>query len=218
MAKDTVFAETKQLDRLTIELKGFEKEVGQATYYALNRTIDYTITQVGRIIPKSYAIKASEVKDSFKGGVKKPSKTDLTASLTSTGHTLSFAHFPFKPKTDKRGKRSVFQNAVTVTIKKAKGNVLVKKGFVAKTGAKSKDKTQYNVWMRLGTFSTMTKGRYEGQQREEIAPIRTLSIPQMITNDGVAEQIQQAAMKKLDERLEHEIARIMTSMDQKIRR
>jgi hypothetical protein len=204
MSKE-IFIDTKQIDRLTIELKGFEQEVGEATFHALNRTIDHVVTQVGKIVPKSYAIKSSEVKESFKGGIKRPSKNNLEASLTSKGHTLSFAHFPYTPKRPRRGGRSVFQNAVMVTIKKSKGKILSKKGFVASTGAKSVDKTQYNVFMRLG------------KSRLPIAPIRTLSIPQMITNEGIGEQIQDIANKKLSERLEHEIIFRMTSSGKRIK-
>lgn len=206
VAKQDIFVDTKQLDRLTMELKGFEDKVGEAAYHALNRTLDQVITHVGRIVPKSYAIKAREVKESFGRGIKRPTKSDLTASLTSTGHTLSFAHFPYTPKKPKRGKRSVFQSAVMATIIKSKGKVLSRKGFVATTGAKSKDKTQYNVFKRLG------------KERLPIAPIRTLSIPQMITNEDISAQIMKMAQEKMDERLQHEIIRAMTTAATKVRR
>jgi len=196
--------DTTQIERLTKELKGYEKEVAEATRLALNRTIDFTITQAGREVSNLYAVKQKEVKDSFNGGIKKPTKTKLEASIMSKGHTLSLAHFPFTPKTAKRGKKSVFQNAVFVKIKKARGSVLVKNGFVGHTGATSAEKTQYNVFMR------------EGKKRLPIMPIRTLSIPQMITNDNVGEKISLAASQKLNERLEHEVVRIMTSTQKKV--
>lgn len=206
MPNVTLQINTKQVDRLASELKEFPKEVGEATRLALNRTIDHAITKAGQIVPKYYAIKSSEVKASFSGGVKKPTKTNLTASVTSVGHTLSFAHFPYTPKTPKRGGKSVFQNVVMVTIKKNKGKVMSTKGFVATTGAKSEEKTQFNVFKRLGN------------KRLPIAPIRTLSIPQMITAEGVDKQIVDAASSKFEERLEHEIIRQMTAMGNAIRR
>lgn len=201
MANTTINIDTRQLDRLTKELKGFEKEVAQATALALNRTIDYTATQIGRIVPQYYQIKNSEVKATLSKN--KPSKTNLNASITSKGHTLSLAHFPFTPKTAKRSTRSAFDSAVMVTIKKGK-KVMSKKGFVAHTGAKSADKIQYNVFKRVG------------KNRLPIAPIRTLSIPQMITNANVADQVQILAVAKLDERLEHEIIRAMTTISKRV--
>lgn len=214
MGSNTIRIDTKQIERLTVQLKGFEKEVSIAAYHALNRTVDFTVVQVARIVPKEYSIKSSEVKESLKR--KKPEKSDLTASVTSTGHTLSFAHFPFTPKTAKRSKRSIFDTAVVVSIIKPKGKIMSKKGFVASTGAKSEEKTQFNVFKRTGKFSITQKGRYRGRFREEIAPIRTLSIPQMITNSGVADKIMDAAQKKLEERLDHEITRAMTELQTKI--
>lgn len=206
MAKDTVFVNTKQIDRLALELGEFKEEVAEATYHALGRAIDHGITKVGQLVPKTYAVKAKEVKDSFKGGIKRPTKTDLTASLTARGHTLSFAHFPFTPKKPRKIKRSVFENAVMVKIKHSTGQVLSRKGFVAPTGAKSEDKTQYNVFMRLG------------KSRFPIAPIRTLSIPQMITNEGISERIQTAIQQKIEERLEHEITRSLTNIGNRVKK
>jgi len=203
MANRGLFVDTRQINRLTIELRGFERQVGVATYHALQRTIDQTITQVGRIVPRTYAIKAKEVKDSFAGGIKRPSATDLTASITSKGHTLSLAHFPYTPK--KPGSR----RKVAVTIKKSGGKKIVNTNplpFVAKTGARSPDLTQFNVFRR------------EGRARLPIIVPRTLSIPQMITNENVGDQIQSFASAKFSERLDHEITRAMTAMSESVRR
>lgn len=191
---------------MTIELRGFERQVGVATYHALQRTIDQTITQVGRIVPRTYSIKAKEVKDSFAGGIKRPTPSNLKASITSKGHTLSLAHFPFTPKTPQTAGR---RRKVTVIIKKEGGRKIVNTNplpFVAKTGARSPDLTQFNVFRR------------EGQARFPILVPRTLSIPQMITNENVGDQIETFATENLNRRLEHEITRAMTSMSESIRR
>lgn len=204
MAKEIII-DTKELDRLTFELKGFEKEVGEATYHALNRAIDQVITQVGRIVPKSYAIKATEVKESFKGGVKRPKKNDLTASITSKGHTLSLAHFPHSPT--KPPKRRSY--LVRATIKRSSGRKTINtdpKPFIATTGAMTEDKIQYNIFRRLG------------KERVPITIIRTLSIPQMITNDNVEDQIKEAAQEKFNARLEHEIIRSIMNIQKNIKK
>lgn len=204
MAKEIVI-DTKQLDRLTIELKGFEKEVGEAAYYALNRVIDQTITQVGRIVPRYYAIKATEVKESFKGGIKRPSMNDLTANITSKGHTLSIAHFPHSPT--QPPKRRNYQ--VRATIKRSVGRKTITtdpKPFIAKTGALTEAKIQYNIFRRLG------------KERLPITVIRTLSIPQMISNENVEDEIQKFAQEKFNERLEHEITRSILNMQKNIKK
>jgi len=206
VANRNIFVDTRQVNRLTIELRGFERQVGVATYHALQRTIDQTITHVGRIVPRAYAIKAKEVKDSFAGGIKRPTQSNLKASITSKGHTLSLAHFPFTPKTPQRSGR---RKKVAVAIKKGGGKKVINTNplpFVATTGARSPGLTQFNVFRR------------EGRARLPINVLRTLSIPQMITNEDIADQIQAFATEKLNTRLEHEITRAMTSMSDSIRR
>lgn len=203
MTKDSIVIDTKQLDRLVIELKGFEKQVGEAYYHALNRTLDQVVTHVGRIVPKEYAIKASEVKKSFRNGFRRPSKTKLNASIESKGHTLSLAHFPHSPQRPKKGKYKV-----KATIKRGSRKTIITNppAFLAPTGAASEEKTQYNVFRRVG------------QARLPIKVIRTLSIPQMITNEKVSNDIYEFANEKLADRMEHELIYRMTSIGKKIGR
>jgi len=202
-SRKEIHIDTSQLDTLTKELKGFEKEVAVATYHALNRTIDRVITQTTKLIRQHYAIKdkVKDIKGTFRGGIKRPTKTDLTASLTSRGYTLSFAHFPFTPK-----KRLKKQKPVKVQIIKTKSPITSKRGFVAHTGAKSADKIQYNVFKRLG------------KERKPIAPIRTLSIPQMISSEKISEEIQDFATKEFNKRLEHEITREILNIGKNVKR
>lgn len=197
MAKDNIFVDTKQLNKIAIELKSLEKEVPGAVASALNRTVDHINTNIARMVTQEYAIKVGDVKKTIKKN--KASRGELSASLVSKGHTLSFAHFPYTPKKLSRKK-------VKVTIKRSSGKVSSKAGFVAPTGAESEDKIQYNVFKRLGKFKIADKGSHEGEWREMIAPIRTLSVPQMIGNVNIKAQIQEEAQKKLNERIEHEIA------------
>lgn len=194
MSKDNIFVDTKQLNKIVIGLKGFEKEMPGAVASALNRTVDHINTKLGRIVTQKYAIKTSDVKSTIKKN--KAAKGDMSASLVSKGYTLSFAHFPHSPETPiiamVLGVRHE-KARVKVKIIESKGKIISKSGFIAKTGAKSADKIPYNVFHRLG------------KSRFPIAPIRTLSVPQMIGNEEVEKQIQNIANEKLNERIEHEI-------------
>lgn len=202
MGKEYLQIDTKQIEALTLGLEKFPKETRDAAYYALKRALDQTKTHISRIVPQTYSIKQKEVKDSFLGGVNYPTKTDLNASLVSKGKRLSFAHFPFTPKAAiRKGKRAT----VKVAIKKGQ-KVSSKVGFTATTGAKSDDKVQFNVFKRLG------------KARLPIAPIRTLSIPQMITNEKLEKPIQDFAMEKFSERLDHELSRKVENIQKRIKK
>jgi len=206
MATNAIIVDTSSINRLTIELRGFEGQVEEATYHALNRAVDYTLTQVGRIVTKEYAIKQKDVKESFKTGIRKPTRTNLTASITSTGHVLSIAHFPHTPTTPIRGGAS---RSVKVQIKRSGGKKVVNtspKPFIMSTGARDPDGVQFNVFRR------------EGRGRMPVVVLKTLSIPQMITSSNTSDQIQAAAQAKIEERLQHEIIRSMTAANTRINR
>lgn len=209
MAKD-IFIDTKQIDKLSSELKGFEKEVKSATRLALNRTINHVITKAGQTVSKLYAVKSTEVKATFKGGIKKPTNNDLSTRVLSVGHTLSIAHFPHNPNNPLLAKMIAIRynnSKIKVKIKKSEGYKVINGNpgaFIASTGAKSDSGVQFNVFKRVG------------KARLPIKVIRTLSIPQMITNEVVASQVQEAATQKLSERFEHEIDRKMATMKSKI--
>jgi len=205
-----VTIDVSPLNKLTEGLKGFEKEIPGAASSAINRTLTQVVTKLGRIVTDQYAVKSKEVKETTKGNIRKSSKGNLKASIRSAGHTLSFAHFPFTPK--KPSKRQV-----KVKIINSKGKVASKHGFVASTGAKVESKTQYNVFRRTGKFSIAEKGRYQGKMRENVAPIRTLSIPQMITNQTTSEQITEFANSKLAERVDHEIKYRLENVQKKLK-
>lgn len=187
MGKD-FFIDTRQLKSFRITLGGIEKQIPAATVAALNRTVDHSYTQIGREVSAVYAISQSNVKKTLRKH--KANRGNLNAFITSTGHTLSMANFPFSPK------KAGTKRAVTAKIKKADGIKKINTNpnvFVAPTGASSPDSVQYNVFRRIG------------RKRLPITVIRTLSVPQMIGNEGIMSKIQAAVANKLNERIRHEI-------------
>lgn len=189
MAKDLISFDLKSLNNLVIGLNGFEREMPNAAYSAVKRTLSHVRTSIGRLVPQEYQIKTTDVKNAVSNpNVQRGQITK--ASLLVKGRTLSFAHFKFTPRMSKTKRK------VKVKIKRQDGYKPVETNplpFVASTGAASADKIQNNVFRRLG------------KERLPIVVLRTLSVPQMVGNEKIAEQIQQIATEKLDERITHEI-------------
>lgn len=180
--------DTSGLKAFEKKLWNLEKQIPGATASALNRTLDYTSSQWAKLITQRYSVKSAEVKKSI--SKKLANKSTLSANISVNGHRLSFAHFPHNPKIP--GTR----RGVKVKITKDSGYKQIRtkqKPFVATTGAKSADKIQYNVFKRT------TEKRYP------IVVMRTLSIPQMASYKGISEKVQEAAQRKLEERIEHEV-------------
>lgn len=188
---ESFYIDTKEIKSIRVKLDGLKKEIPAATASALNRTLDYTATQIGREVTKTYSIKASLVKKTLRKN--RASKTKLNAYISSTGHTLSLANFPHSPKAPWKG-GGAKPRSVTVKIKQGSNKQISTspKAFIAPTGG-GPDTVQYNVFRRTG----------EG--RLPITVIRTLSVPQMIGEKDTINRIQKAAEKKLEERIKHEI-------------
>lgn len=178
-----IFIDTKELKKITIELNKLPKQIPQATASALNRTLDFTATRIKKEVTAEYSVKSSDVSKTLKK--KRASRSNLYAYIQSKGHTLSLARFPHSPR--KYSKRA---KVVMVQVKKSGGYKIVDtqpKAFVQAMGKAT------NIWKRQGP------GRYP------VTILRTLSVPQMISNNETREKIQDAAAKKLQERVNHEI-------------
>lgn len=185
-----ITVDTKELKRLVIGTKNFEKEIAGAIASALNRTVDFVNTRVGRIVTGVYAIKGADVKKTIRKY--KAQKGDLSAKLQSKGHPLSLAHFPHRPET------TIISRSLGVKHPKAQVKVKVKKGSmqnlkVAPNAFLQKANGTYNIFKRVG------------QERKPIVVLKTLSIPQMITNETVGVDIQKLAQDKMNERIAHEV-------------
>lgn len=197
MPSENITIDISSLNKIASGLSNFQKEMPGAVASSLNRTVDFMNTRIGRLVASEYVIKVSEVKKTITKI--KARKGDMKAGLKSTGHTLSLAHFPYKPNDPLLARMLSIRygTPIKVKIKKREGYKEIKttrKPFIASTGAKSADKVQFNVFKRIGRGKSRT-----------IAPLRTLSVPQMIQNVNVGNNIQKAAAKKLEERVEHEI-------------
>ncbi len=209
---------------MTVAFKDFPKECDIATYHAINRTLDSCKSKLGRIIRTRYAVDKKAIEETMR--VNRPSQRDPSASISFTGYTLSMAHFPHTPGTPRKNKYQVR----TEIIKGGKIG-MGRKAFIAPTGAMSADKVQFNVFARKGPYVTPSAksswsgrtyktGPKRGMQilRQEIAPIRTLSVPQMVTNANVAEEILAHAGEVFEKRLAHELERAIMNIDKKVKK
>lgn len=205
---------SKGLEQLTKELKGFEKEVGKAFLSAVNRTIDHTLTMTARTVSKAYNIKQADIR-AGKGStsklpavtvyVKRPTGQSPGGSVEFVGRTLTLMHFHFSPKKAfPLPRRTSREKTVKVKIKR--------------TGGTKKLHTSPPPFVyRFATNQNANVWRRTGKKLYPIEPIRTASVPQMITNADVADTIIRSAAQMLDERMEHEIIWQMTSIGRKVR-
>ncbi|KMT23005.1 phage tail protein [Clostridium cylindrosporum] len=178
----SVFIQEKGLKSISIELSNFPKQIPGATASALNRTLSNTITNSAREVTQKYAIKNGDVKSTIKAH--KASKSNLYAYMESRGPTIALSKFPYKPK-----KYSKKAKVVSVKVQKSgyKAINTSPKAFVQTMNGAT------HIWKR------------EGSRRTPVVLLRTLSVPQMLSNPETIKRIQDTSAKKLEERIEHEI-------------
>lgn len=170
--------DTSQLNNIMRGLQGFNRQMPGAAISAVNRTLDYVNTKVGRIVTAEYNIKTGDVKATLTK--RKAGNGSIRAYLKSRSRRLTFSHFRI----------SQSRNAVKVKIKK--GSALKK----VRTDPAAFVQTLNG---RRQVLKRMGRGRFP------LEVLRSITVPQMIESLNTSQQIQHEANAKLAERIQHEI-------------
>lgn len=190
-----------------IVLEGYEDVVNQISSMnrdsakVINRTIgDFKSRGPGWVsqeVVKEYNIKKKDVNETKKG-VKNAGKVRVggvsldNLEIHYQGRLLTPTHFSMKPTSRPANGRAY---TVTAQIKKSGGRkALGSKAFLAKSG---REGTVQIPFQRVGAA------------RLPINPIKTVSVPQMITNETVSENIHKRINEELAKRLDHNLKRIL---------
>lgn len=169
----------KALKKTVSKLSSFPKEVPKATSSAINRTITFVTKRVKKEVTNEYSIKAGEVAATLK--VKKANGSSLSASIISKDGLLTLSRFPGNLKAGwTKG------TAVKVKVKRT-GYKEVPEAFVSSLGG------------NLHIVKRKTTKSYP------IEVLRTLSIPQMISNAKINKTVSNEAAEQLQKRIEHEV-------------
>lgn len=165
---------------------------------------DKLTPKITKAVTGVYAIKTAEVREAGESAEKTAQKTkgkkigDIRMdglSLTYQGRRLTLAHFKPYPG----GQPTKRKYKVKATIFKGKRVTINGKGtppFVAPTSRKAAGAP----WIPFARV---------GKERLPVAPIRTVSIPQMLENEKVAEIINEEKDKLVLDRFQHHLDRFM---------
>lgn len=170
----------KELKQAIKKLSAFPKEIPKATSSAINRTIVFTNKRIKQEVRKVYSIKAGEIQKTLE--VRKSNSNNLSASINSIGNRLTLGRFATSIGSWKKGR------PIKVKIKKSGRQInSTPKAFVT------------NV---TGNTHIM---RREGATSYPIKMLRTISVPQMISNAKVSETVMKEAQEQLQKRINHEV-------------
>ena len=148
---------------------------------AFNRALVTGRAAVTREITKRYTVKAKDVRSTFL--MKRASATHLDAELISKGKALPLRAFSHNPSTDTTG---VKRKPIRVTIKSGEAYALTT-SFVWRG----------NIFDRLGNSGLPIK--------KMVGP----SVPSMLGNDDIVDEVQSVMNDTAEKRLEHELGRLI---------
>ena len=185
--------------KMVDNLKGLNKDIDKAISRTISDCKTRAPAQVTKAVTAVYGIKSGEVTaagKAAKGGAKSVGSIKVhgvsvdSVQLTYNGRLLTPTHFSMTPKKrPEAGKKYT----VKAAIKKGQKKVLGTGVFLAHSGS-------------VGTieipFERTTKKRYP------IEAVKTVSIPQMITNETVSTDIKARIDELLVKRLEHNTDRL----------
>lgn len=199
MAVEDLFVKSKDFKKLAKELDKLKKNgTKQAIMAAIKRTITHVKSTTSKEIRKDYEIKSSVVGKTMNEGTKKIDSSKLAASIIVRGRPLTlYGNFKVTP-----------QNPPISAVKFGAGSQLVGKKYKVririKKGKSVVIKTNPSAF--IAPFSgKLQVSKRDGQKRLPISILRTVSVPQMISNEKVAERISQASGEMLDKRVKHEL-------------
>ncbi len=211
---NTIYANTEQLDKNADLLQGYPKESVRIMNSVLSRAAATVRIEAGRQIPKAYGVPQKEIRSALNSGQRKV-KTVMGASgagsvsVAVLGRPLTLTRFRHTPQTppqrEKGKKRRVFLVKALIMREKGMTSVGPVRGMDSKNkpvflmpSKRSDGSGNYLFAFRMG----MKKGN-----REKVKVLRTLSIPQMITNERVGPVIVEKVNHTIFTRLKHELDR-----------
>lgn len=223
--------DTTPLERLAKELKGFDREMGRAATLAVKDTLNRTKRKIPTIVVKEYAIDKEAIKNTGKTRVRagKGYPHIPEASIVYTGHKLSLARFAQNPDVMGMSKAPTKQpQGIVVKVKHSTGSKALKRvngraAYVGPTGANmtAPFRIQAILFRRTGENKKMpTKGRYKGKgiKREPVEALRSTSIPQMVSNPKIHNQIKKYADETMDKRVTRHINLALDQIRKKVER
>lgn len=171
-----------ELQEAKAALNDIQKLTPKAVRSALNRAGQGIKTEAGRKIRETYTIKAKEASQT----IKVTRLGDLGLRLTSKGRNIPLIRFKTTPSSPPAKQPKVLKASV-----KKGGKKPVRGAFVTRVGG------HVGVLKRLG---------------EKRLPIQELfgpAVPVMLGSDGVREHLEAEAHRRIEDRLEHELNRLL---------
>lgn len=205
------------------QLSGFPKEAQRANFAAAKRATDHTVKIIGQIVAKRYAIKSGALKRFIaKSKSIRPSQVGGTQGyqIVIKGKLLPVTAFPHTiAQKEKQGPGGVVRKSIKVSAR------ILRSGRRKRILRRNEDGSVASPFLKMPQESSDSEGIAESapailvrksRQHGPLMEPKTLSVPQMITNEEVAGVITQEAQQMYMNRLEHEVEYRISKMAERV--
>lgn len=181
MSSFTFKIDEKAIENAKLLLSRTPNGTQKAVSRAINRALNSMRTEATKGVRQHYYVQAKSVNETFK--INRASQNNLSGSLISRGKRLRVDKFRVKPNRDTTGKN---RTAVKIEIKKG-STFIAEKGFVHKS----------TVFQRIGP------------KRLPIKVVLGASVPQMLQNANVKDNVEKAGLNTFNKRINHEVKALL---------
>lgn len=176
---------SETIDRVETLLAGIPKGAERAFSNAINRGLSKVKTGATSRVKQVYTVQSSALSAATNTRIGKASTGNLAGYVSFSGAKIPLYKFSVTPKQPGSGKK------VRAAVKKGGGTVF-DDAFIAE--------------MRSGHVGVFER---VGRKRLPVEEFMGLSAAQMIGNENIIEELEAEAQKVVNERLQHEIDRIL---------
>ena len=176
---------SETIERTQTLLAGIPKGAERAFSSAINRGLSHTKTQAFKQVRKVYAVKQSALNEATTTRVQNARTGNLVGYVSFSGVKIPLYKFQVTPKEPRKGQK------VRAAVMKG-GGTTFDSAFISKMRSG-----------HIGIFERITSRRLPIEEK------MGLSAAQMVKNEVIMDQLIKEAQEKVDERLNHEIDRIL---------
>lgn len=166
-------------------------------------------------VTQTYGVKKSEITGKKIGDVKVQGSDVRNMKVIYSGRPLTHTHFSMSPKVPKEGGGYTLKATVLKGQRKTLGNVKkltkAQRAALAKnfTGSGSKSSDKSPIMLMRANGGQYLPFQRKSSNRKDIDVVKTISLPQMVSSERTAGNIQQAINEGLEKRLDHHMKRYM---------
>lgn len=198
------------LDRATRLLAGIEGGIGQAVRSAMPRAVSHLRTGGAKAIRQQYAISAANLKGTETAHVRYSYQNGVQAVVTFGGHKIPLYRYdgasPAQPAFD----TGSWVSALVAGKWRKVHPGLSASGHQLKTTSPRQFQDAFVARMSSGHVGIFRRtGGSTATGGDAIEELMGSSVPQMLGNSQVAEELAQESVEKFEERLDHEVLRLL---------